>query len=230
MSKMKLTKFNIFLFVVLFVSLVTSIIRIAIASAPNPGHTWSELTSVAATVAQGGTGQSSLTANYVLLGNTTSAVQLIAPSTSGNVLKSDGTTWGSAIPAGKIVFGSRSGASMTASVVCHPQAGICNPVQDATLGMDVPIAGTIKNLKAYMTTAPAAGGNTCAFTVNKATLCTGSFAATALTCTVTGDGSTKICSDVVNTVAISAGECLQIGFTKTGTCTGINSWSFEYDY
>ncbi len=46
-------------------------------------------------VANGGTGSTTLTANYVLLGNTTSAVQMIAPGTSANVLTSDGTTWSS---------------------------------------------------------------------------------------------------------------------------------------
>lgn len=50
--------------------------------------------------ANGGTGLTTLTANNVLLGNGTSAVQLIAPSTSGNVLTSNGTTWASAAPAG----------------------------------------------------------------------------------------------------------------------------------
>ncbi len=44
-------------------------------------------------VANGGTGAVSLTANNVLLGNGTSAVQVVAPSTSGNVLTSNGTTW-----------------------------------------------------------------------------------------------------------------------------------------
>ena len=39
-------------------------------------------------VANGGTGASSLTANNVILGNGTSAVQLVAPGTSGNVLTS----------------------------------------------------------------------------------------------------------------------------------------------
>jgi len=47
-------------------------------------------------VANGGTGRSTLTANAVLLGNTTTAVQMIAPGTSGNVLRSTGTTWASA--------------------------------------------------------------------------------------------------------------------------------------
>jgi hypothetical protein len=44
-------------------------------------------------VAQGGTGLANLTANNVLLGNGTSALQAVAPSTSGNVLTSNGTTW-----------------------------------------------------------------------------------------------------------------------------------------
>lgn len=49
----------------------------------------------ALTVASGGTGRGTLTLNNVLLGNGTTAVQLIAPGTSGNVLTSDGTTWAS---------------------------------------------------------------------------------------------------------------------------------------
>lgn len=47
-------------------------------------------------VANGGTGATSLTANNVLLGNGTSAVQVVAPGTAGNVLTSNGTTWTSA--------------------------------------------------------------------------------------------------------------------------------------
>jgi hypothetical protein len=58
--------------------------------------------------ANGGTGQSSLTANNVLLGNGTSAVQFVAPGTTGNVLTSDGTTWtsGSApgFPSGTVLL------------------------------------------------------------------------------------------------------------------------------
>jgi len=44
-------------------------------------------------VADGGTGRSSLTSNNVVLGNGTNAVNFVAPSTSGNVLTSNGTTW-----------------------------------------------------------------------------------------------------------------------------------------
>lgn len=49
-------------------------------------------------VANGGTGASTLTANNVLLGNGTDPVQFVAPGTSGNVLVSDGTTWTSDAP------------------------------------------------------------------------------------------------------------------------------------
>ena len=58
----------------------------------------SDITSItglttALTVAQGGTGAATLTANNVVLGNGTSAVQFVAPGTSGNVLVSNGSTW-----------------------------------------------------------------------------------------------------------------------------------------
>ena len=56
-------------------------------------------------VADGGTGASTLSANAVLLGNGTSALQTVAPSTSGNVLTSNGTTWTSATPAGGLGVG-----------------------------------------------------------------------------------------------------------------------------
>lgn len=50
-------------------------------------------------VGSGGTGATTLAANSVLLGNTTSALQTVAPSTTGNVLTSNGTTWVSSPPA-----------------------------------------------------------------------------------------------------------------------------------
>lgn len=53
----------------------------------------------------GGTGQTSLTANNVILGNGTSAVQFVAPGTNGNVLTSNGTTWTSAVlPPGGLTY------------------------------------------------------------------------------------------------------------------------------
>lgn len=53
------------------------------------------------TVADGGTGASTFTANSVVLGNGTSALNgnMVAPGANGNVLTSNGTTWQSTTPA-----------------------------------------------------------------------------------------------------------------------------------
>jgi hypothetical protein len=53
-------------------------------------------------VSNGGTGQSTLTANHVLLGNGTSGFQAVDPGSSGNVLTSNGTTWTSSAPSGGV--------------------------------------------------------------------------------------------------------------------------------
>lgn len=61
-------------------------------------------------IANGGTGAATLTANNVVLGNGTSAVQFVAPSTAGNLLTSNGTSWVSqasaapVVPAGATIY------------------------------------------------------------------------------------------------------------------------------
>ncbi len=76
-----------------------------VRSVVNPNFGTLTATSIALStplpVAQGGTGASTLTVNNVLLGNGTSAPQVVAPGTAGNVLTSNGTTWAStATPVG----------------------------------------------------------------------------------------------------------------------------------
>jgi len=61
-------------------------------------------------VDQGGTSLTTLTANNVILGNGTSAPLFVAPSTAGNVLVSNGTTWTSAAPAASGVSQARATA------------------------------------------------------------------------------------------------------------------------
>jgi hypothetical protein len=68
-------------------------------------------------VANGGTGATTLTANNVLLGNGTSAVQAIAPGTTGNVLTSNGTTWVSSAPTSVMELISTSSPSAASEVV-----------------------------------------------------------------------------------------------------------------
>jgi len=76
------------------------------------------------TVADGGTGASTITANSVILGNGTSALSgnLVAPSTAGNVLTSNGTTWTSAAPATPfswVVSNVSSSSSITSGVTSY---------------------------------------------------------------------------------------------------------------
>lgn len=72
---------------------------LAVAGAFSSSGTFA-LTGDQVQVSEGGTGAATLTANNVLLGNGTSTVQFVAPSTSGNVLTSNGTTWTSAAAGG----------------------------------------------------------------------------------------------------------------------------------
>jgi hypothetical protein len=76
------------------------------------------------TVADGGTGASTITANSVILGNGASTLSgnLVAPSTSGNVLTSNGTTWTSAAPATPfswVVSNVSSSSSITSGVTSY---------------------------------------------------------------------------------------------------------------
>jgi hypothetical protein len=60
----------------------------------NPTITGGTITGITdLTVADGGTGVSSLTADNVILGDGTNPVKFVAPGSSGNVLTSNGTTW-----------------------------------------------------------------------------------------------------------------------------------------
>lgn len=100
-------------------------------------------------VARGGTGATTLTANNVILGNGTSAVQFVAPGTTGNVLTSNGTTWTSAVSApGGIayvvktanyttqdnegVLANTAGGSFTVTLPATPSTGAQVVVADPT--------------------------------------------------------------------------------------------------
>ena len=92
---------------------------IATQAANNVSITGGSITGITdLAVADGGTGASSITANSVILGNGTSALSgnLVAPSTAGNVLKSNGTTWTSAAADGIGTMASRNfGTTYTAA-------------------------------------------------------------------------------------------------------------------
>jgi hypothetical protein len=70
----------------------------AAASGANSDITSLTGLTTALSVPQGGTGVATLAANSVLLGNDASALQVVAPGASGNILTSNGTTWASTAP------------------------------------------------------------------------------------------------------------------------------------
>jgi hypothetical protein len=84
-----------------------------ITTATINGGTITGITDLA--VADGGTGLSTLTANNVILGNGASAPTFVAPSTSGNVLTSNGTTWASTSNPPAFPAGTRIGFQQTAA-------------------------------------------------------------------------------------------------------------------
>jgi hypothetical protein len=92
--------------------------------------------STAIGVASGGTGATNLTANNVILGNGTSALQVVAPGTTGNVLTSDGTTWASAAPATQVYPGAgvavSTGSAWTTSLTA-PSGAIVGTTDTQTL-------------------------------------------------------------------------------------------------
>jgi hypothetical protein len=88
-------------------------------------------------VAKGGTGQTSLAANAVLLGNGALGVQTVAPGTAGNVLTSNGTTWSSApAPATGV-------ASVSASSPLSSSGGVTPDISFSAWPAD--IAGSLTN-------------------------------------------------------------------------------------
>jgi len=104
-------------------------------------------------VPRGGTGATTLTANAVLLGNGTTALQTVAPGTTGNVLTSDGTTWTSTAPAiGSITglgtgvatfLGTPTSANLRAALTDEVGTGAVYFVGGA---LGTPASGTVTNL------------------------------------------------------------------------------------
>lgn len=115
-------------------------------------------------VSSGGTGQSTLTANNVILGNGTSPVQFVAPGASGSVLRSTGTTWESGgVPAAgsntQVQFnasGSLTGSSgftfnsatgtVTATTFSGALNGNASTATSATTAATATSAGTASNV------------------------------------------------------------------------------------
>jgi hypothetical protein len=84
-------------------------------------------------VANGGTGATTLTANNVLLGNGTSALQAVAPGTAGNLLTSDGTTWVSQALSTAVQYPQNSQSANYTLVLGDAGKQIFHPVADTNI-------------------------------------------------------------------------------------------------
>jgi hypothetical protein len=106
------------------------------------------LTSASGTlpVGNGGTGATTLTANNVLLGNGTSAVQTVAPGTSGNVLTSNGTTWTSTTPlSGPTLTAVASGSLSNGTKVVLNSDGTVSAVSKTITALNPPTVSALTN-------------------------------------------------------------------------------------
>lgn len=153
-----------------FVKVSTSVASgVTTFSAGTTGLTPSTGTSGAVTlagtlnVANGGTGATTLTANNVLLGNGTSALQVVAPGTNGNVLTSNGTTWQSVTPTAGVSLSADntwtgtqtfSGTSAKLAVVLNDAAEVVTVSATAATGT-IPYDVTTQSVLFYTTSASA---------------------------------------------------------------------------
>jgi hypothetical protein len=196
-------------------------------------------------VANGGTGAVSLTANNVLLGNGTSALQVVAPGTAGNILTSNGTTWQSTAPAASgvttISFGSTGLTPSTATNGAVSVAGTLAVASGGTgitsfgtgvataLGQNVTGSGSI-----VLATAPTLGATT--FTGGaQTTPVTVTFSATAMTvdCALSNVFATTFTANVTTAPTISNprnGQTINWFITQDATGSRTMTWPTSFKW
>ena len=165
-------------------------------------------------VSSGGTGAATFTANNVLLGNGTSAFQVVAPGTSGNVLTSNGTTWAStALPANvsSISFGTTGLTPSTATTGAVSVAGTLATTNGGT-GLTSFTANRIFYASSSSVIAQSAGLTFDG--TNFAT--TGTATATKLVPTGNVTAGNGMYLPAANTVAVSTNGSERIRLTSTG--------------
>jgi hypothetical protein len=107
-------------------------------------------------VASGGTSLTTLTANNVILGNGTSAVQFVSPSTNGNVLTANGTTWTSATPAAGNLTGAITSTGLATVLGSFSSANLLGALTDET-GTGVAVFATSPTLVTPLLGTPTSG-------------------------------------------------------------------------
>jgi len=190
-------------------------------------------------VANGGTGTTSITANNVILGNGTSAVQVVAPGTSGNVLTSDGTTWTSAAPAAGLTGVTDSGTPYTTALGTGAGASITTGGENTAVGYEALNDATsndaftaigYQSLRLAGATGGGYGvavGSNSGYSITTATYLTaiGQSAAYSLT---TGTSTTAIGSGALYSCTVGANNTA-VGFNASLSVTGGYNTSVGYN-
>jgi len=134
-------------------------------------------------VANGGTSLATLTANNVILGNGTSTPLFVAPSTSGNVLTSNGTTWSSSAPAaGGIVYT----AVKTANYTAANNDGVLTNTTGGAFTVTLPTSPSVGNIVIVVDSFSQWGTNNLTIDPTALIKIAGNTAGDTLTCDITG--------------------------------------------
>jgi hypothetical protein len=179
-------------------------------------------------VGNGGTGAATFTANNVLLGNGTSAFQVVAPGTTGNVLQSNGTTWTSAAAPSTMVYpaagipnstGTAWGTSYSTSgtgtvVALTTSPSFTTPVIGAATGTSLSVSGQLTSTVATGTAPLVVSSTTQVANLNVATAGTANALNTANSYTVASLTST---GGVSGTTGLFSGQGRFSGWYTSGT-------------
>lgn len=175
-------------------------------------------------VNRGGTGATSLTANNVILGNGTSAVQVVAPGTSGNVLTSNGTTWVSGAASGGSLLGTTNSATpfLTALGFNAGAASGAGTVRNTFIGYEAGAANNTGDDNAALGyqafTSNTSGFGSSAF--GRAALAA---ATTASNNTAIGDRSLTTATTCINNTAIGARSAFSATTGGNNTAVGYSA-------
>jgi hypothetical protein len=140
-------------------------------------------------VANGGTSLSTLTANNVILGNGTSAPLFVAPSTSGNVLTSNGTTWASTAPA---AGGISYTAVKTANYTAANNDGVLTNTTAGAFTVTLPTSPSVGNQIIVADAFSQWGTNNLTIDPTASIKIAGNTAGDTLTCDITGASITLV--------------------------------------
>jgi len=172
-------------------------------------------------VANGGTSLATLTANNVILGNGTSAPLFVAPSTTGNVLTSNGTTWASSAPA---AGGVSYTAVKTANYTAVNNDGVLTNTTGGAFTVTLPTSPSVGNIIIVVDSFSQWGTNNLTVDPTALIKIAGNTAGDTLTCDITGATVTLVYTGATYGWNVSA----QVGgnggtaVTLTGTQTLTN--------